>query len=95
MHDTLGHMVYEKERSNYLGQTAPQFDKPYAEETAREIDLAVRAIVQDAYRRTLDILRARETLLRASARDLLVRETFGEEELADIRRQACGEQAAA
>ena len=95
MHDTLGHMVYEKERSNYLGQTAPQFDKPYAEETAREIDLAVRAIVQDVYRRTLDILRAREALLRASARDLLARETFGEEELADIRRQACGEQAAA
>jgi cell division protease FtsH len=88
MHDELGHMVYEKEESNYLGQAAPRFDKPYAEETAREIDLAVRAIVQDAYRRTLGLLRAREGLLRSAARDLLTRETLGEDDLLDIRRQA-------
>jgi cell division protease FtsH len=88
MHDELGHMVYEKEESNYLGQAAPRFDKPYAEETAREIDLAVRAIVQDAYGRTLGLLRAREGLLRSAARDLLTRETLGEDDLLDIRRQA-------
>ena len=88
MDDDLGHVVYEKEQSNFLGQAAPQFDKGYSEATAREIDLAVRAIVQDAYRRTLALLRAREALLRESAAELLERETLGEAELERIRSGA-------
>ncbi len=88
MDDDLGHVVYEKEQSNFLGQAAPQFDKGYSEATAREIDLAVRAIVQDGYRRTLALLRAREALLRESAAELLQRETLGEVELERIRSAA-------
>jgi cell division protease FtsH len=89
MHGELGHVVYEKENQNYLGQTAPNFgDKPYSEATAREIDLAVRDIVSDAYRRTLELLRAREALLRESARQLLEHETLGEAELERIRAAA-------
>ncbi|MBS0545217.1 MAG: ATP-dependent zinc metalloprotease FtsH [Proteobacteria bacterium] len=88
MDDDLGHVVYEKEQSNFLGQAAPQFDKGYSEATAREIDLAVRAIVQDAYCRTVALLRAREALLRESAVELLERETLGEAELERIRSAA-------
>ena len=88
MHPDLGHVVYEKDQANYLGQAMPQFDKPYSEETAREIDLAVRDIVQTTYRRTLAVLKAREALLRVSAADLLARETLGEAELASIRTAA-------
>ncbi|MBU3697902.1 ATP-dependent zinc metalloprotease FtsH [Dechloromonas sp.] len=88
MHPDLGHVVYEKDQGNYLGQAMPQFDKPYSEETAREIDLAVRDIVQATYRRTLALLKARESLLRTSAADLLARETLGEAELASIRTAA-------
>ena len=91
MHPDLGHVVYEKDQGNYLGQAMPQFDKPYSEETAREIDLAVRDIVQATYRRTLALLKARESLLRASAADLLARETLGEAELASIRVAAVAE----
>lgn len=93
MHPELGHVVYEKDQGNYLGQAMPQFDKPYSEETAREIDLAVRDIVQATYRRTLALLKAREALLRASAADLLARETLGESELASIRVAAVAETA--
>jgi len=79
MHGELGHVVYERERENFLGQVAPGFgDKPYSEATAREIDLAVREIVADMYRRTLEMLHARESLLRESAARLLERETLGE-----------------
>ncbi len=88
MDDDLGHVVYEKEQSNFLGQAAPQFDKGYSEATAREIDLAVRAIVQDAYCRAVALLRAREALLRESAAELLERETLGEAELERIRSAA-------
>jgi cell division protease FtsH len=46
MHGDLGHVVYEKQRQNYLGQATPSIgDKSYSEATAREIDLAVRDIV--------------------------------------------------
>jgi len=86
MHGELGHVVYEKERQNYLGQVAPSFgDRPYSEATAREIDLAVRAIVASMYRRTLELLHARESLLRESAAQLLERETLGETDLERIR----------
>jgi cell division protease FtsH len=86
MHGELGHVVYEKERQNFLGQVAPNFgDKPYSEATAREIDLAVRGIVASAYRRTLELLHARESLLRESAAQLLERETLGETDLERIR----------
>ncbi len=86
MHAELGHVVYEKERQNYLGQVAPGFgDKPYSEATAREIDLAVREIVALMYRRTRELLHARETLLRESAAELLERETLGEHDLERIR----------
>jgi cell division protease FtsH len=86
MHGELGHVVYEKERQNFLGQVAPNFgDKPYSEATAREIDLAVRDIVASVYRRTLELLHARESLLRESAAELLERETLGETDLERIR----------
>jgi cell division protease FtsH len=89
MHGELGHVVYEKEQQNYLGQVAPTFgDKPYSEATAREIDLAVRDIVAGMYRRTLELLRARETVLRESAAELLMRETLGEDDLERIRSLA-------
>ena len=89
MHGELGHVVYEKEQQNYLGQVAPSFgDRPYSEATAREIDLAVRDIVAVMYRRTLDLLHAREPLLRRSAAELLARETLGETDLERIRAVA-------
>jgi len=89
MDDELGHVVYEKEQANHLGQVAPSFgDRPYSEATAREIDLAVRDIVADMYRRTFELLRARESLLRQSATELLERETLGEGDLERIRAMA-------
>jgi cell division protease FtsH len=89
MHGELGHVVYEKEQQNYLGQVAPSFgDRPYSEATAREIDLAVRDIVAVNYRRTLELLHAREPLLRQSAAELLARETLVETDLERIRAAA-------
>ncbi len=86
MHGELGHVVYEKERQSFLGQVAPGFgDKPYSEATAREIDLAVREIVSGMYRRTIELLHARQALLRDSAAELLARETLGESDLERIR----------
>jgi cell division protease FtsH len=85
----IGHVVYDDERPSFLGQAAPMGGvKPYSEATAREIDVAVREIVAATYRRTLELLRAREALLRESAALLLERETLGETELERIRAAA-------
>jgi cell division protease FtsH len=89
MHGVLGHVAYEKERPNYLGQAAPSLvDRSYGEATAREIDLAVRDIVSGMYRQTLELLRARESVLRQSAAELLERETLGEADLERFRALA-------
>ena len=48
-------------RVGYLSFDMPQqgemvFDKPYSEQTAQIIDEEVRKIVEDAYKRTMDLL---------------------------------------
>jgi len=86
MDKKLGHLVYEEERQSFLGM--PQAErKPhgYSEMTAREIDCAVREIVDRAFVRAVDLLTARRQLLEAAAKRLMEKETLGEEELASLR----------
>jgi cell division protease FtsH len=62
--------------------------REYSEQTAREIDVAVREIVSAAHDKALAVLqRDRETLERG-AKLLLEKETLVEAELAALRPQA-------
>ncbi len=83
----LGNVAYESERSNFLGQTAPPQERSYSEETAREIDCAVRTIVAQAFERSSAILIQRRDILEETARDLLVRETLDESDLKAIQQR--------
>jgi len=91
MVEKLGHVAFDEERPNLLG--VPNMSpREYSEDTAREIDVAVRDIVKSAYDKALAILtRERETLERGAQR-LLEKETLIEQELAeltaDMRSQA-------
>ncbi len=86
MDDKLGHVVYESERPNFLGQPVPTgVEKDYSEETAREIDCAVRKIVTAAFDRALALLTQRRAVLEDGARKLLAKETLVEEELQALR----------
>lgn len=81
----LGNVAYESDRTNFLGQnSAPPQERNYSEETAREIDCAVREIVATAFRRSSAILTERKALLEETARDLLARETLDEADLKAI-----------
>jgi ATP-dependent Zn protease len=53
----------------------------YSQETAREIDLAVRRIVDTAFERALTALRHNRIVLEESSRALLAAETLVEHEL--------------
>jgi cell division protease FtsH len=84
----LGLVTYEKENRNFLGvPTAPLVpERHYSEETAREIDAAVRAVVDRAFRRTVEILKAQRDTLERGARLLLEHETLEAADLAALRR---------
>jgi len=83
----LGHVAYEEERAPFLGGPLPQGHREYSEETAREIDVAVRGIVERAYEKAVGILRRHRGALESWAQKLLEKETLAESELAELRRQ--------
>lgn len=52
------------------------FTKPYSEETGKIIDEEVRGIIDQAYQRTLDLLRERRTEVERLAKELLEKEVL-------------------
>jgi len=92
----LGHISYESESSAFLGGPSSPFrTRDYSDDTAREIDTAVRAMVQSAYDKALAILREEREILEEGARQLLEKETLGEKELKALYARAERKQAAA
>jgi cell division protease FtsH len=82
----LGHVAYEEERPPFLGGALPQGHREYSEETAREIDVAVRQIVDGTYKKALAILQRERALLEHWAHKLLEKETLVEADLEELRR---------
>jgi cell division protease FtsH len=83
---SLGHVAYEEERPPFLGGPLPTGHREYSEATAREIDVAVRQIVDGTYEKAIAILRRERTLLGQWALKLLDKETLVERELDELRR---------
>jgi cell division protease FtsH len=81
----LGHVAYEEERPPFLGGPLPTGHREYSEETAREIDVAVRDIVKACYEKALGILSREKALLARWAQKLLEKETLVEAELEQLR----------
>jgi len=86
MTDELGLVVYEKSPHSFLGGEPPQtpFERSYSEATAREIDAAVKAIIDGAFRRTVTLLREKRDILERGAHLLLEHETLDEADLAAL-----------
>jgi cell division protease FtsH len=83
---SLGHVSYEEERPPFLGGAMPQGHREYSEATAREIDVAVRDIVERVYRKARDILAREKATLERWAERLLEKETLGDGDLAELKR---------
>jgi len=83
MVEKLGQVTFEDAPQNFLGTPAPSFgqERKYSEETAREIDTAVRDIVRQAFDKAVGILRSNRAILERTAQKLLEKETLGEAEL--------------
>ena len=52
------------------------FTKPYSEETGKIIDHEVRGIIEDAYQRTLQLLRDKKEAVEILAKELLAKEVL-------------------
>ena len=85
MDSALGPIVYEQERAAFLApdgvSAAP---KQYSEQTAREIDLAARKLVEAAFQKSIRILTERRSALERGAQMLLQKETLGDDELKEL-----------
>jgi len=79
----LGNATYADNAPGMLNNPMGAFQpRRYSEATAREIDVAIRAIVDDAFARACEILEHNRLLLDESAAALLERETLSEQDLA-------------
>jgi cell division protease FtsH len=76
----LGPIAYETEPNNFLGQSMGG-RRLYGEATAREIDVAVRALVEAQLRKAADLLAANRPLLERAAKTLLAAESLAGPEL--------------
>ncbi|MET0385487.1 MAG: ATP-dependent zinc metalloprotease FtsH [Polyangiales bacterium] len=82
----LGNVTYDSERSPFLGATTgqPSASRVYSDDTARQIDAAIRNIVDQAFKRARALLAKQHVLLEAAATRLLEKETLTEDDLAVI-----------
>ena len=93
MDEKLGMVSLESERSAFLGVPGELATgrREFSEDTAREIDCAVRALVHDAFERAVRILQAHREVVAEAACRLLEKETLSGEELPSITDSSLGE----
>ncbi len=86
MDEKLGPVAWDTEQGQFLQQPGV-FWRPrqFSDETAHEIDLAVRSHVETARERALTILRANRSALDEGAQALLAHETLSAEELPQVK----------
>lgn len=85
MTESLGPVTYEVENGGFLGPASYSIErKLYSEETAREIDCAIKEIVQTASDQAIKILKSKRLTLEKGAELLLTKETLTEKELSDL-----------
>ncbi len=87
MDDKLGLVTYETPRQTFLGENAfAHFaEREFSEDTAREIDRAVRELTTGAFDRALGILRKYRSQLDQGTKLLLEKETLTREDLPPLQ----------
>lgn len=87
MDEELGHVSYDNERPNFLGQSeqGSWLNRRYSDATAERMDQAVKEVIDRIFERTVALLIENRELLEQSSADLLERETL---EDADLKRIA-------
>jgi cell division protease FtsH len=85
MDEQLGPVTYEVERMTFLGGPSPHEAREFGEDTAREIDAAVRTLVKAAFEKAIRLLTENRDILERGAQLLLEKETLIEDDLKALR----------
>jgi len=80
----LGHVTFDEEPAGFLAPGMPINRRDYSDQTAREIDGAIRKVVDAAFTRAHHILELNRPTLEEAAALLLEKETLTEQELQPI-----------
>jgi cell division protease FtsH len=83
----LGPLAYETEPNSYLPGIPQAPRRLYSEQTAHDIDVALRGLVEAAHGRARRILEANRALLVEGAGQLLAKETLADDELQAFLRR--------
>ncbi|MDO8360076.1 MAG: cell division protein FtsH, partial [Devosia sp.] len=94
MGEETGQAVLEQVAQPYLGNAMMAARKDYSEATSRELDLAIRKMLDDAFERAKAILEARRADLDAGSKMLLERETITPAEFSPLAPRKAVEAAA-
>jgi cell division protease FtsH len=95
MVEKLGQVAYEAEQSPFLATPGGTVkSREFSEETAREIDTAVKGLVDRAFAKAVRILTERRATLERGAQLLLQKETLAEEDLRALQAEPPKAQAA-
>ncbi len=81
MYAKLGQVALESESGNFLGTPAEGGGRRYSEDTAREIDVAVRGLIDEAFDRAKAIVADRKDEIDELAQKLLDQEVLEADEL--------------
>ena len=82
-----GPLAYETEPNGFLGGAPQMSRRLYSEQTARELDVAIRGLVEAAQAKARRILEANRPLLEEGARELLASETLADAQLEGLLRR--------
>ena len=85
MDEKLGQVAYQEELPLFLQETHTIKRREFSEETAREIDCAVRNLINQAFQKAVEILTKHRDLLEKGAQLLLERETLSQDEINAIK----------
>ncbi|MGD8430740.1 MAG: ATP-dependent zinc metalloprotease FtsH [Ectothiorhodospiraceae bacterium] len=90
MDPELGLMTYESDPAPFLQAPAGMVNREqrFSEQTGREIDCAVRAIVEAAFQRATEVLQRHRSELETTAQRLLEQETITEAELPRLETES-------
>jgi cell division protease FtsH len=82
----LGRIALREHRHNFLFGRPMDWgeEKPYSEQTAREIDMEIRRIVEEALAKTRNILEVHRQALEALAERLMQKEVLDTQELREV-----------
>ena len=81
----LGPLKYDEDNSEpFLGKLASTRPKPISDETARQIDLEIRSIIDDCYQQAKSLLKENADKLHSMAEALIELETLNSDQIGDI-----------